>query len=290
MEFWNEQPAVLLLILMSCRWPSARHRVRFRSCLVMILFQRRVTAFLSSPPPFSIYQRTTTLIPSLNNMSDDETVIPLPYFPPPSLEDVLRDLDNLDVPEDVQIPTLLDFDMSFYQDLPTLSLTSSSESIYSTGLTGDISNSENSFMTYTTSNYPPLFDFALREIIDSGYSYVDPQSFVFSDSPMIPDSFGTPQLSPQYDHEFNVQSDDGPNRSFVGMSPHFLSAAFHSPPPAVPIDPPADGASTTQVFTGPIRTKFTCLQCGYCMYNFYHIPSTFEILNVSLQSFVGNLT
>ena len=284
MEFWNEQPAVLLLILMSCRWPSARHRVRFRSCLVMILFQRRVTAFLSSPPPFSIYQWTTTLIPSLNNMSDDEMVIPeLPCFPPPPLEDVLRDLDNLDIPEDVQIPTLLDFDMSCYQDLSTLSLTSSSESIYSTGLTGDISNSENSFMTYTTSNYPPLFDFALREIIDSGYSYVDPQSFVFSDSPMIPDSVGTPQLYPQYDH-------DRLNRFFVGISPHCLSAAFQSPPPAVPIYPPVGGASTTQVFTGPIRTKFTCLQCGHCMYNFYHIPSTFEILNVSLQSLVGNPT
>ena len=230
-------------------------------------------------------------------MSDDETVIPeLPCFPPPSLEEVLREFDSLDVSEDVQFPMPLDFDMSFYQDLCALSLTSSSESAYSTGLTGeDISKSEYSFMTYTTSDYPPLFDLhfdlALRDIIcDSEYNYVGLQSFAFSDLPMIPNYFGTPQLSPQHDHVIKMQPDDGPERQSVGISPHCLSATLQIPPPAVPIDPPVDDASATQVFTGPIRTKFTCLQCGHGKYNFYLIPFIFEILNVSLQFLIGNLT
>ena len=190
----------------------------------------------------------------------------------------------------VQFPTLLDFDMSFYQDLSTLSLALSSESTYSMGLTEDISNSEYSFVTYTTSNYPSLFDVPLRNIICDS-EYVDPQSLVFSDSPMIPDSFIMPQLSPgpQHDHVVKMQPDNGPERQSVGISPHRLSAAFQIPHPAIPI-PPVDGASTTQVFTGPIRTKFTCLQCGHGKYNFYLIPFIFEILNVSLQFLIGNLT
>lgn len=229
-------------------------------------------------------------------MSDDETInlkTELPCFAPPPLEEVLRGLDSLDVPVDVQIPTLLDIDIAFatYRDLSTLSLASSSESTYSTGLTEDISNSEYSFMTYSTSNYPSLFDLTLRDIIcDSGYNYVDPQhNSVLSDSSVIPDSFGTPQHSPQHDHVVKVQSDDGSDRQSVGISPHCLSAAFQSPP-AVPIDPPVDGASTTQVFTGPIRTKFTCSQCGHGKYNLYSISHIFEILNVSLQSLIGNQT
>jgi uncharacterized Zn-finger protein len=176
----------------------------------------------------------------------------LPSFPPPPLEEVLEGFDSLrlDMP---------DGSFSTHRDASTLSLASSSESRYSTGLTEDIFNSEYSFMTYSTSNYPSLFDLALSDIIcDSEYNYIDPQH-----SSVFPESSGT---SFQHDHVVKAQPDDG-----AGISPHCLSAAFQGPPPAFPIDPPADAASTTRVFTGPIRKEPTCDQCGRGKYHFYFI-------------------
>jgi hypothetical protein len=196
----------------------------------------------------------------------------LPSFPPPPLDEVLKGLDNLelDVSVDVQIPPQPDDPFPTNRDASTLSLASSFESRYSAGLTEDFSSY--SFMTYSTSNYPSLFDLALSDIIcDSEYNNDDPQhNFVLSDSFMIPDSSGT---SFQHDHVVRAQPDEG-----VGISPHCLSTAFQSPPPGVPIDPPADAAPTTRVFTGPIRNEPMCDQCGRGKYNFYSIYFRAEML------------
>jgi hypothetical protein len=120
-------------------------------------------------------------------------------------------------------------------------------------------------------------DLALRDIVfGSEDNYVDPKhNPVISDSSTFPEESGTPQLFFQHDHVVNSQlDDDGPDRQLVGDSPLCLSAASQSPPLAVPIDPPADAASTTRIFTGPIRKKPTCNQCDQCgrgKYNFYSI-------------------
>jgi hypothetical protein len=205
-----------------------------------------------------------------NNMFDDHWSFPseslnakLPSYPPPSLDEVLNTLENLDVGD--QFLSLLDISSPTYPYDSTPYLAPSSEFTYSMpGLTEDTSNTGHSSMSVpTTSNYPPLFNFDPRDIVfGSEDNYVDPKhNFVISDSSMFPDSSGNSQLSFQHDHVVAAQLDDAPDRQLVGISPQCLSAAFQSPP-AVPIDPPADAASTSRVLTGPIRTKPTCDQCG----------------------------
>jgi hypothetical protein len=201
--------------------------------------------------------------------------------PPPleSFEEVLKALEHENFDGGFQLPTLLDIPSPPYRDASTLYLAPSFESTYSTpGLTEDISNTEYSFITHPTSNYPSLFDLAVRDIVlGSEDNHVDPKyNHVISPS-MFPEESGTPQLFFQRDHVVNSQlDDDGPDRQLVGISPHRLSAASPGPPPppAVPIDPPTDAASATRVFTGPIRKKpsyYQCDQCGRGKYNLYFI-------------------
>jgi hypothetical protein len=196
----------------------------------------------------------------------------LPSFPPPPLDEVLK---ALELDEGDPFPTLPDIPFPTYPYASTLSLAPSSESTYSMpGLTEDISNTGHSAMSVPiTFNYPPLFNFDPRDIVfGSEDNYVDfKHNSVISDSSTFPDSSGNPQLSFQHDHVVAAQLNEAPDRQLVGISPHCLSAAFQSPSPAVPIDPPADAASTSRVFTGPIRTKPTCDQCGRGKYNFYFI-------------------
>ena len=200
--------------------------------------------------------------------------------PPPleSFEEMINALEreNLDVTVnvDVQFPTLT-------PPLPDVSsptgriASTESQSTYSMpGLT----DSEYSSMSTSTSNYPPLFNPASRDIV-FGFEY---NNFDPKHGPAISES--TTSMSPlfQHDHVFNTQPDNGPDRLLVGISPLCLSAAIASPPPAIPSDPSASTASTTRVFKGPIRTKHTkkpkkeptcnrCDQCGRGKYNLSEI-------------------
>jgi uncharacterized Zn-finger protein len=207
----------------------------------------------------------------LSSSYSDETVKPeLPFVEPPLLDEVLEglgrlELDKVDEPADVQNPDLSDISFPTSRDPSTLSFPSSSNFTNSTGLTEDISNTDSDYsfmMAYSTSNYPLLFDPALRDtVFGPENNYVDPKNnSVFSESFMFPDY--SPQLPLQlpleHDHVVRAQPDDRD----VGISPHFLSTAFQSPPLAVPIDPPADAAPTIRDFTGAIRTKPMCDQCG----------------------------
>jgi hypothetical protein len=245
------------------------------------------TTFLSSPLITASFLHLPTLIP--NDMSDDlwssflsETAnADLPSFAPPpleSFEEVLKALEHESLDVGAQYPTLLDISPP-YRDASTLYLAPSFASTYSTpGLTEDISNTEYSFITDSTSTYPPLFDLTPSDIVfGSEDNYVDPKhNPVISDPSMFPEESGTSQSSFQRDHVVNSQlDDDGPDQQVVGISPHCLSAASQGPPPppVVPIDPPADAASATRVFTGPIRKKptyYQCDQCGRGEYNVFH--------------------
>lgn len=205
----------------------------------------------------------------------------LPFVTPPPLDDVLRGIDNLDVPSDAQLPP------SIYGSFPTYRDTS--EPTDSTGLTEDIHNTEYSFpcsfLTRSTSNHPSLFDLALRDILDSECNYIDPQhNSVLPDTSesTFRDSSGTQLL--QHDHviESPAPADDGLYRPPVGVSPQSLFTTFHISPPAVPTDPPVDPALTTENVTGPIRTKPTCRECGRGKHNFYHIFSRYSMFLSSL--------
>jgi hypothetical protein len=118
--------------------------------------------------------------------------------PPPleSFEEVLKALEHENFDGGFQLPTLLDIPSPPYRDASTLYLALSFESTYSTpGLTEDISNTEYSFITDSTSNYPPLFDLALSDIVfGSEDNYVDPKhNPVISDPSMFPEESGTSQ-------------------------------------------------------------------------------------------------
>jgi hypothetical protein len=198
----------------------------------------------------------------------------------------------LDSFKDFQFSTPLDHDGPFptYCD-PTTFLTSSLESIYTTD------SSDYSCSTMAHSNYPSLFDIALRDgDTASEYTDVDPKDDSVSSGATtvapVPAidlsglfvSFGPPQpelSAALFTHVqvLTAQSDDGLNRPPVSISPQSLSAAFHSSIPAVPTDPPVCAASMprarklpnrTQTRTGPIRTKkFVCFYCGRCKYHFH---------------------
>ena len=194
--------------------------------------------------------------------------------PPPleSFEEMLNALEreHLDVHVNVQFPTMTQPlpDISF----PTVASTQSQSTYSVPGLT-DTGNTEYSFMS-TSSNYPPpsnpvrsdvVLSFEYNNVLDKVGPKHSP-AISQSTTPMFP-SF-------QHDHVFN-----GTDRQLVGISPHCLSVAIASPPPAIPSDPSASIASTTRVFTGPIRTKRTkkpkeptcnqCDQCGRGKYNLY---------------------
>ena len=160
-------------------------------------------------------------------------------------------------------------------------------------------------VTYYTSNYPPPCDLALPDVdFDFKYNEVDPKHIsVFSDPSLSLDSFGLSQVSPtsfSEVHVVNAQSDDGPYRPPVGISPQSLSTAFHSPPLAVPTDicaasmqqapksPNPDTGSTQPRKqprkrrarrTGPIN--FICPHCDICK---HHFCLSFYKLNLKILS------
>ena len=204
--------------------------------------------------------------------------------PPPleSFEEMLKALDREDLDVD------LDVDFQFPPvTLPLPDISSPTRQVASTqpqstysmpGLT----DTEYSSMSTSTSNYPALFNPARRDII-LGFEYnnVDPKhSPATSESmPMFPQS--------QHDHVFMAQPDNGPDH---GIYAHCPSTAIARPPPAIPNDPPVSSASTSRVFTGPIRTKHTkkpkkpmeptrnrCDHCGRGRYNFCHLFSRYSM-------------
>ena len=234
-------------------------------------------------------------------MSDDlespcssETVQPeLPFFTPPPLDDVLSGIDNLNVPVGTQIPPPTDGPRPTYRDPSALSLPLSSEPTDSTGFTEDIHNTEYSFdsyLTYSTTDYPSLFDVALRDILrDHECNYIDPQHVsVLPDTSTFPDSSSSGTQLLRHDHVVEPvkapaqpQAENGPYGPPEGISPHCLYTAFQIPPHGVPTDP-VDAALTTKDFTGPIRTKPTCRECGRGKYCFYHLFSRYSIFLSSL--------
>jgi len=212
-----------------------------------------------------------------------ESEAPLPSFPPPpqAAPDFFNEevetlgLDGLNFDDDLpQISTLLDGSFT------TPSLASPSDSAYTTDSSEDPATSEYSSLAY--SNYASSFDIALRDV-DLGFEYkdVNPEhNFMFSDPFALFDSFGSPQHSPApfpYVYVAEAQSDDGPYRPSVGISPQSLFIASPSPSPAFPTDFPVCAASmeqqarklpdpdsgSTRIRTGPIRTRFICPQCGH---------------------------
>ena len=210
----------------------------------------------------------------------------LPSAPPPSLErceemldEMLKALERENVDVDFQFPTPPDISYSTYRVASTLPQSTYSGSM--PGLTEDIStgNTEYSFISASTSNHPPHFNPAHRDIpLDFEYNNVG-----LKHNPVISESSMFPPF--QHDHVVNAHPDDGPYRQLVGISPQCLSAVvIEKPPPAIPIDPPASTPLTSRVFTGPIRTKRTkkpkkkpavirCDQCGRGKYNFCVIYS-----------------
>ena len=229
-----------------------------------------------------------------------EPVKPLPSFKPPpqaAPESFEKDIEGLlDSFKDLRFPTPSDHDGPFltYRD-PTLSLASPLESTYTTDSSENPATSDYSCSSMVHSDYLSFFDFALRhDDVVSEYTDVDPKyDSVFSGATTVAPvpaidlsgllvSFGPLQLSPSLFPHVQVveaQSDDEPDRPPVGISPHILSAAFPSPPPAVPTDPPVCAASMprarklpnrTQTRTGPIRTKkFVCSYCGHRKHHFH---------------------
>ncbi|KAF8262894.1 hypothetical protein EI94DRAFT_1742264 [Lactarius quietus] len=183
------------------------------------------------------------------------------------LEELL-DFDNLD--NDVDLPTLLDDPFPNYPDASALPLSSPSASTYSTtDLTDDTTNSDYSSMTFSTTNHPLPLNIDLRDVdTGSGYNgvYTKQPAPMFTDPHAFLDSLGSLQFPPdlfQTVQVYKAQSDDGPYRPSVGISPHCLSTAFQSPPPAALMDSPGGTASSMQTYTGPIRSKFVCPECGH---------------------------
>ncbi len=198
---------------------------------------------------------------------------PTPQADPESFEKDFEELDLDNFDGNVQFLTPLDDPLHMFRGfIPSPGLASPSESTCTTESSEDPASSEYSFMTNSTSNYSAPFDFVLRDVdFGSEYNGVGPKHNIFPDSSAFLDSLD-PQLSLAFFHHVQVveaQSDDGPYRPSVGISPHSLSTAFQSPPPAVPTDPPICDTSTTQTRTGPIRTKkYICPDCGHRKWNF----------------------
>jgi hypothetical protein len=207
----------------------------------------------------------------------------LPFFeptPPESFEaevDEGLELDNLD--ENVHFPASLDGPLPSYRDVSTpSSLSSSSASMYSMGLTEDNTNSEYSSMTHSTSSYQSPF-VAFRDVnlgsesigVDPKYTSMSTNPTVFVDPNGFFGSLGTLGFSPDILEPVQVlkaQVDDGPYRPSVGISPHSIyTTAFQGSPPAVPTDSSVGDFTTTQ--TGPVRKKFICSECGHRKYSFY---------------------
>ncbi|KAI9437439.1 hypothetical protein H4582DRAFT_2150266 [Lactarius indigo] len=91
-------------------------------------------------------------------------------------------------------------------------------------------------MTDSTPSYPALpFDNFVSQ-----FNAVDPKHGMFSNLSTLLnfDSFGH-QLSPAFFTDVYMvnQSDDGPYRPPVGISPHILSGPFQGPPPPYSADP-----------------------------------------------------
>ena len=258
---------------------SCRRRSVLPHCILILFNRSRPSHRFLIAVSFPHLPQSPT---NLNNMYDDfwsfdnvNAGSALPSVTPPPLEsfeemlNALSDRENLDmdVPLNVQFPTMT-------LPLPDISsptrrvASTQSQSTYSMpGLT----DTEYSSMIASTSNYPPLFNPARRDIV-LGFEYnnVNPKP-----NPVISESTTTmfpPGVSFQHDHVANAQPDNEPDRQFVGISPHCLSAAIANPPPAIPIDPPTSTPSTSHVFTGPIRTKHpkkpkkepTCNRCDQC--------------------------
>ena len=192
--------------------------------------------------------------------------------PPPleSFEEMLKALDGEILHVDLEFPTVT----LPLPDIPSSTCpvaSTQSQSTYSMpGLT-NTGNTEYSSMSTSTSNYPPLFNPACRDIVlGLECNNVDPGP---EHSPAISAST-TPLMFPpfQHDHVFNMQPDTGPDRQLVVIAPHCRPAAIErNPPPAIPIDPPST-VLNSRVFTGPIRTKHTkkpkkeptCNRCDLC--------------------------
>ena len=230
-------------------------------------------------------QNTTSQESWLDLFPESVGVANLPSFEPTDPESFERDfeelgLDNLD--DDVYFPELSNAPLPIYRDVSTpSSLTSSSGSMHSMDLTEDGTNSEYSSMTHTTSTYqPPLafrnVDFNPQSIgVDPKHTstmFTDPVVLTNSDTAGFFDSFKTQFPSNFFDtvQVVKAQSDEGPYRPSVGISPHCLfTAATQGASFAFPMDSPVGAALTAQSDTGPTRKKFICPECGHREYRFY---------------------
>ena len=210
----------------------------------------------------------------------------LPSFEPTDPDSFEKDcdeepeLDSLD--EDDYIRALLNPSLPAYRDASTpSSLTSLSGSMDSMDLTEDLTNSEYSAMTHSTSNYqPPLafrnVDYGSQSIgVDPKHittpTFLEPAGFSDSDTAGFFDSFKT-QFPSNFFETVQVvkpQSDDGPYRPSVGIAPHSLFTATQGASLAFPMDSPVGTALAAQNNTGPNRKKFICPECGHREYSFY---------------------
>lgn len=190
-------------------------------------------------------------------------------------EELERLLDGL---ENVQLPPSVDGLRSTCRETSTTSTPthfSSSDSAYSTDLTEDYSA-----MTY--SSYSLDFDTIGDVNFVPEYNGVDPKDIsvpldisAFPDMSASFDSFGIPQFSAAFFQSQDVQivkaqSDDGPYRPSIGISPDLLSSGtYYGPIPAIPTDAPVRVGSAIPSHTGPMRTKFVCPYCGHRKYSFF---------------------
>ncbi|KAI9435961.1 hypothetical protein H4582DRAFT_492432 [Lactarius indigo] len=181
---------------------------------------------------------------------------------PESFEEFLEELDN-NIDVDVQSLTSPDDPFHNFRGFtPPPGPASPSESTLTTQSSDGPAISECSFMTNSTPSYPALpFDNFVSQ-----FNAVDPKHGMFSDLSALLDldSFGH-QLSPAFFTDVYVvnQSDDGPYRPPVGISPHILSDAFQGPPPPYSVDPPVCAGPATQSGAGPVREKYVCPHCGH---------------------------
>ena len=208
----------------------------------------------------------------------------LPFFTPsPQAAPELFEKDieglELDNDEDVQFTALLDRPLPTYHDF-TPSLASPSESTCTTDFSEDPS-SEYSSMSYSTSNYPSPSAITFPDVdFGSEYNDVDPKHNYTTIDMSFLDSFcPSPAISP-YVHIVKDQSDNGPYRPPVGISPLTLSTAFDGLSLAVSMDPvcaasmqearklPNSDTGSTQPRTGPARAKFICPHCGHRKHHF----------------------
>ena len=230
-------------------------------------------------------QNTTSQESWLDFFPESVGVANLPSFEPTDPDSFERDfeelgLDNLD--DDVYFPELSNAPLPIYRDVSTpSSLTSSSGSMHSMDLTEDGTNSEYSSMTHTTSTYqPPVafrnVDFNPQSIgVDpkqTSTMFPDPAVLINSDTAGFFDSFKTQFPSNFFDtvQVVKAQSDEGPYRPSVGISPHCLfAAATQDASFAFPMDSPVGAALIAQSDMGPTRKKFICPECGHREYRFY---------------------